>query len=112
MRGLARMRHMPCRSAMPGEPGHYPHAHDIITVMNDMPSAAGRSLALTTHGAHVAGSPRGVLREKFDHSVSLLAWGLNEAELLKPFLDRAFALLESTVTDYEVVFVDDGSTDR
>lgn len=53
----------------------------------------------------------GALPDKFDRSVSLLAWGLNEAELLEPFLDRAFSLLESVATDYEVVFVDDGSTD-
>ena len=50
--------------------------------------------------------------QKFERSVSLLAWGLNEEDLLEAFLDRAFALLEETSTDYEVVFVDDGSTDR
>lgn len=49
---------------------------------------------------------------KFDRSVSLLAWGLNEEKLLEPFLDRAFALLDETAADYEVVFVDDGSTDN
>ena len=51
------------------------------------------------------------LAQKFHHSVSLLAWGLNEEELLEKFLDRAFALLDATVEDYEVIFVDDGSTD-
>jgi glycosyltransferase involved in cell wall biosynthesis len=51
------------------------------------------------------------LTQKFHHSVSLLAWGLNEEELLEKFLDRAFALLDATVEDYEVIFVDDGSTD-
>lgn len=50
--------------------------------------------------------------EKFSRSVSLLAWGLNEEDLVEAFLDRAFALLEATVIDYEIVFVDDGSTDR
>ena len=50
--------------------------------------------------------------QKFEHSVSMLAWGLNEEDLVEAFLDRAFAVLEETVTDYEVVFVDDGSTDR
>jgi glycosyltransferase involved in cell wall biosynthesis len=50
--------------------------------------------------------------QKFEHSVSLLAWGLNEEDLVDSFLDRAFALLKETVVDYEVVFVDDGSTDR
>jgi len=41
----------------------------------------------------------------------MLAWGLNEEALLVEFLDRAFQLLESTVDDYEVIFVNDGSTD-
>jgi glycosyltransferase involved in cell wall biosynthesis len=52
------------------------------------------------------------LMEKFDRSVSMLAWGYNEEELVEGFLDRAFALLEKTVTDYELVFIDDCSTDR
>jgi glycosyltransferase involved in cell wall biosynthesis len=52
------------------------------------------------------------LTEKFDRSVSMLAWGYNEEELVEGFLDRAFALLEKTVSDYELVFVDDCSTDR
>jgi glycosyltransferase involved in cell wall biosynthesis len=50
--------------------------------------------------------------EKFSRGVSLLAWGLNEEDLVESFLDRAFALLEDTAIDYEIVFVDDGSTDR
>jgi glycosyltransferase involved in cell wall biosynthesis len=50
--------------------------------------------------------------QKFEHSISLLAWGLNEEDLVEAFLDRAFALLEETAVDYEVIFVDDGSTDR
>jgi hypothetical protein len=49
--------------------------------------------------------------EKFDRGVSLLAWGLNEAELLPSFLDQAFSLLDSAVADFEIVFVNDGSTD-
>src|SRR5262245_34690898 len=49
---------------------------------------------------------------KFDRSVSLLPWGFNEEDLVTSFLDRAFAILEATTTDYEVVFVDDCSTDR
>jgi len=52
------------------------------------------------------------LTEKFNHSVSMLAWGYNEEELVEDFLDRAFALLENTVNDYELVFVNDASTDR
>lgn len=52
------------------------------------------------------------LARKFDRSVSLIAWGLNEEILLEEFLDRSFALLAETVEEYELVFVDDGSTDR
>jgi glycosyltransferase involved in cell wall biosynthesis len=51
------------------------------------------------------------LTRRFDHSVSLLTWGLNEEELLENFLNHAFALLDATVEDYEIIFVDDGSTD-
>jgi glycosyltransferase involved in cell wall biosynthesis len=51
------------------------------------------------------------LAKKFDRSVSLLAWGYNEEAIIKDFLDRALALLEAAVQDYEVVFVNDGSTD-
>lgn len=49
---------------------------------------------------------------KFERGVSMLAWALNEEDLVEGFLARAFALLESTALDYELVFVDDGSTDR
>ena len=49
---------------------------------------------------------------RFPGSVSLLGWGLNEEELLAGFFDAAEALLESCVDDYEIIFVNDGSTDR
>ncbi len=49
---------------------------------------------------------------KFKHSVSLLAWGYNEEALVESFLDRAVALLDAAVVDWEIVFVNDGSTDR
>jgi glycosyltransferase involved in cell wall biosynthesis len=42
----------------------------------------------------------------------MLAWGYNEEDLIGKFLDKALTLLEQTVTDYELIFVDDGSTDR
>jgi len=51
------------------------------------------------------------LRGKFRQSVSLLAWGYNEQESIIEFLDRAVALLDATVEDFEIVFIDDGSTD-
>jgi len=49
---------------------------------------------------------------KFDRSVSMVAWGLNEELIIERFFDRAFALLSETVTEFEVVFINDGSTDR
>jgi glycosyltransferase involved in cell wall biosynthesis len=53
-----------------------------------------------------------VIMEKFRRSVSFLAWGYNEELLVEAFVDRAIALLESVVEEFEIVFVDDGSTDR
>jgi glycosyltransferase involved in cell wall biosynthesis len=49
---------------------------------------------------------------RFPRSLSLLAWGLNEEALLPGFFEATEKLLESCVEDYEIVFVDDGSTDR
>jgi glycosyltransferase involved in cell wall biosynthesis len=49
---------------------------------------------------------------KFDRSISMLVWGYNEEELLEDFFARAFALLEASCETYEVLFVDDCSTDR
>jgi len=50
--------------------------------------------------------------DKFDKSVSMLCWGLNEEDLVEEFLEKAFTLMEKTVDDFEIVFVDDGSSDR
>jgi glycosyltransferase involved in cell wall biosynthesis len=60
-----------------------------------------------------AGSdPRANLARKFDRGVSLLAWGYNEESLIEDFLKRGTAILNATVEDWELVFIDDGSTDR
>lgn len=48
---------------------------------------------------------------KFDRSISLLAWAYNEEQSVGEFLDRCVALLESTVADFEIILVNDGSTD-
>ena len=64
----------------------------------------------STRGNRVINSP--VLTGKFDRSVSLLAWGYNEEQLIEGFLDRAFALMDEVVEDFEVIFVNDGSYDR
>ena len=52
------------------------------------------------------------VKGKFDRSVSMLSWAYNEELLIEDFLDKAFSLLESTVEDFELVLVDDGSTDK
>lgn len=49
---------------------------------------------------------------RFDRGVSLVSWAYNEEELIEGFVRRADALLASCVEDYEIVVVDDGSTDR
>ncbi len=49
---------------------------------------------------------------RFDRSVSWLGWAYNEEELIEGYLRRAHALLSRTVEDFEIVIVDDGSTDR
>lgn len=49
---------------------------------------------------------------KFTKSVSMLTWGYNEEELVAAFLDQAIAIMDANIEDWEIVFVDDGSTDR
>lgn len=49
---------------------------------------------------------------KFERSVSWLCWAYNEEELIGDYLLRANELLQKTVVDYEIVVIDDCSTDR
>lgn len=49
---------------------------------------------------------------KFDRSVSLVCWAYNEEDSIEAYLRRASQLMEETVEDYEIVLIDDGSTDR
>ena len=49
---------------------------------------------------------------KFDRGVSWLCWAYNEEQIIEAYLKRVHALLEPTVFDYEIVVIDDGSTDR
>lgn len=49
---------------------------------------------------------------KFKHSVSLLCWAYNEEDSIEEYLQKAAQLMEATVEDYEIVLIDDGSTDR
>jgi hypothetical protein len=45
-------------------------------------------------------------------SLSMLGWALNEEASLGVYIDRAGALLAGLTDDYELVLIDDGSTDR
>jgi len=49
---------------------------------------------------------------KFDRSVSLLCWAYNEEASLGAYLECATRLMDEAVEDYEIVLIDDGSTDR
>lgn len=53
-----------------------------------------------------------VVLNKFGHSVSLICYGYNEEESIADFFKKAVNLLDSVAEDYEIIFVDDGSTDR
>jgi hypothetical protein len=53
---------------------------------------------------------RGTRRVAF--SLSMLGWALNEEESLRHYIDRAGAFLQALCDDYELILIDDGSTDR
>jgi|WetSurMetagenome_2_1015567.scaffolds.fasta_scaffold00078_20 glycosyltransferase involved in cell wall biosynthesis len=52
------------------------------------------------------------LARKFDKSLSLLCWAYNEEDSIGEYLERALSLMDSCVEDYEIVLIDDGSTDQ
>ena len=56
-------------------------------------------------------SDQRIFNDKFKHSVSLLCWAYNEEESIEEFLEKATKMMEQTVDDYEIVLVEDGSTD-
>jgi glycosyltransferase involved in cell wall biosynthesis len=45
-------------------------------------------------------------------SLSMLGWALDEEDSIGDYIDRAGALLQALADDYELVLIDDGSTDR
>jgi len=45
-------------------------------------------------------------------SLSMLGWALNEEESVGAYIDRASAFLAALADDYELILIDDGSTDR
>jgi glycosyltransferase involved in cell wall biosynthesis len=49
---------------------------------------------------------------RFRPSVSMLGWALNEEQNLADYVRRAEAFLRSVSDDFELVLIDDGSTDR
>lgn len=48
---------------------------------------------------------------KFDRSVSALCWAYNEELLIGEYLDRLHALMRRSVREFEIVVIDDCSTD-
>jgi hypothetical protein len=76
-------------------------------------AASNSSIPSLQEGGWPATSlPEHLALGKFSRSVSLLAWAYNEELLIESFLYRAVALLDRTVTDWEIVLVDDCSIDR
>jgi glycosyltransferase involved in cell wall biosynthesis len=45
-------------------------------------------------------------------SLSMLGWALDEEESVAAYIDRAGAFLAALTADYELILIDDGSTDR
>ncbi len=45
-------------------------------------------------------------------SISMLGWALNEEECIGEYIERAEALLNRIAHDYELILIDDGSTDE
>jgi hypothetical protein len=50
--------------------------------------------------------------QKFDRSVSVLCWAYNEEALIEDFLEEITRLMDASIDDYEIILIDDGSTDR
>jgi len=48
---------------------------------------------------------------RFQRSVSLVSWVYNEKDLVRDFVARAHTLMSDTVQDFEIIVVNDGSTD-
>lgn len=48
----------------------------------------------------------------FARSVSLLCWAYNEEASIQEYLEKATRLMDAAVEDYEIILIDDGSTDK
>ncbi len=53
-----------------------------------------------------------LLKDKFDRSVSLVCWAYNEEDSILEYIEKATRLMDATVEDYEIILIDDGSTDK
>jgi glycosyltransferase involved in cell wall biosynthesis len=49
---------------------------------------------------------------KHPFSLSMLGWALNEEQNIAAYIERAEAFLAAQTDDYELILIDDGSTDR
>jgi len=49
---------------------------------------------------------------KVPFSLSMLGWALNEEESIHEYIERAGRCLDELTDDYELILIDDGSTDR
>lgn len=58
--------------------------------------------------AEIVGAPL----PKFDRGVSLVGWAYNEEEQVGEFVARAHRLMSEVAEDFEIIVVNDGSTDR
>lgn len=61
----------------------------------------------TSHGRTMETTPL----SKFDRSISMLTWGFNEKSLIDEFMEKAIRLLESVCDDFEIIYINDCSTD-
>ncbi len=52
------------------------------------------------------------MKEKFNKSLSMLSWAYNEEKNIATFIERAMSLLENLTGDYELILIDDASTDK
>jgi glycosyltransferase involved in cell wall biosynthesis len=69
--------------------------------------------AVVLSAVNAGGSPDilpGTARVPF--SLSMLGWAYNEEESVAAYVDRARAFLRELTDDYELILIDDGSTDR
>jgi len=83
--------------------------------MSEAPDLSALSSPTASRRPEKSSAPllaEGTALRKFDRSVSLLTWAYNEELLIESFLSQAVELLQRTVEDWEIILVNDGSTDR